>query len=708
MTRKRAILRLANHDQGALSPVDLSDLRPFLLNLELSLLEFFRRVLEEALDETEPLLERLKFLSIFSSNLDEFFMIRVSGLKETCAEGVTKRSPDGMTPAEQLIEIRKHLLPLVEEQMRCLRDEIQPSLASAGIELARYDSLSESEQEELDQYFLRRIFPILTPQAIDSGHPFPYISGLNLNLGLMVGPVRAHGITQSLTGKPDPRFTRIKIPPRVPRLISVGGPESKFVPVEELVAANVGALFPRMHPGPCYEFRVTRDADVEIREDEANDLLRVMEQTLRNRRFGSPVRLEVSSEMPGEMIDLLVKELELTHEDVYTIGGPLDITGLMSLYDLNRPELKDKPFTPSVPVQLKKKKSVFDIIKEQDVLLQHPYQSYKVVTDFIKAATNDPEVAAIKMCLYRTGKNSPIPPMLIEASARGKQVTALVELKARFDEENNIEWAKQLEESGVNVVYGLVGLKTHCKVTLVVRNEGDRLRQYVHVATGNYNPITSGFYTDLGLLTADEAVGADATDLFNYLTGFSRQKEYRRLMVAPVNLREGFLALINREADHAHAGHPARIIVKINRLVDPKIIRALYEASQAGVEIDLIVRGTCLLKPNVPGLSETINVRSIVGRFLEHSRIYYFANAGDEDVFIGSADWMPRNFDRRVEVVTPISDKNSKKYLVDQVLNTYLRDNVKARRLLSDGSYVPIRANPGETRINSQEYFIGA
>lgn len=709
MTIKKQTLRDGPPEsgQGGAAPADLSDLKPYLLNRELSLLEFYNRVLEEALDQTQPLLERLKFLSIFSSNLDEFFMIRVSGLKETSEEGVTELSPDGMTPDKQLTEIRSRLLRLLKEQMRCWKSDILPALAQSGIAISPYGSLSEPEKESLNHYFMRRIFPILTPQAIDPGHPFPYISGLSLNLGLMVGPIRAHGITQSLTGKPDPRFTRIKIPPLVPRLVPVGEDRSKFVLVEELVAANVGALFPRMHPGPCYAFRVTRDADVEIREDEAEDLLRVMEQTLRKRRFGSPIRLEVSAEMPGEMVSLLVKELGLSDEDVYMIDGPVDMTGLMSLYELQRPDLKDKPFTPTVPAILKRQKSIFDIIKEQDVLLHHPYHSYTAVTNFIKAAIDDPEVVAIKMCLYRTGKNSPIPQMLVEASEHGKQVTALVELKARFDEENNIEWAKHLEESGLHVVYGLVGLKTHCKVTMIVRNEEEGLRQYLHIATGNYNPVTSALYTDLGILTADETLGADATDLFNYLTGFSRQKEYRRLMVAPVNLRESFLNLINREAAHARAGRPARITVKINRLVDAKIVRALYEASQAGVPIDLIVRGICVLKPGVPGLSETINVRSIVGRFLEHSRVYYFANGGEEDVYIGSADWMPRNFDRRIEVVTPIKEPNMKKYLVSEVLSTYLRDNVKARRLLSDGRYVPIEVKPGETRLNSQEYFIG-
>lgn len=665
-------------------------------------------MLEEAVDETEPILERLKFLSIFASNMDEFFMIRVSGLKETFEEGVTELSPDGMTPGEQLKAIREQVIPLVEEQSRCFKDEVLPKLAGAGIVIAPYDSLSEIERANLKKYFMRRIFPVLTPQAVDPGHPFPYISGLSLNLGLMVGPVREHGITQSLTGSPLPRFARIKIPPHVPRLVQVGKVGTKFVLVEELMAANVGALFPRMHPGPCYTFRVTRDADVEIREDEASDLLRSMEQTLRKRRFGSPVRLEVSKSMPREMVELLLKELGLTEDDVYMVDGPLDMARLMALYELDMPQLKDKPFKPTIPARVRRQKSIFEAIRKHDVLVHHPYNSYDVVTKFLESATRDPDVVAIKMCLYRTGKNSPIPQMLIKAVEMGKQVTALVEIKARFDEENNIEWAKQLEESGVHVVYGLIGLKTHCKVTLVVRNEGENLRQYVHIATGNYNPVTSGFYTDFGLFTADEEIGADVIDLFNYLTGFSRQKDYRRLLVSPVSLRESTVALINRETEHALAGRPARIIVKINRLADPSVIAAFYEASQAGVPIDLIVRGICMLKPGVQGLSETINVRNIVGRFLEHSRVFYFANGGDAEVYTGSADWMPRNFDRRVEIIAPVDDAEIKKYLVDEVLNIYLRDNVKARRLLSNGRYERILAGPGEERVDSQEYFIGS
>jgi polyphosphate kinase len=693
--------------QGTISPVDLRDLSHLLFNRELSQLEFYHHVLEEALDETHPPLERLKFLSILSSNLDEFFMIRVSGLKETFEEGVTELSPDGLTPGEQLQKIRERMLALLEEQMRCLKNEILPKLESVEIVIAPYDSLSESERESLNEYFMRRVFPILTPQAIDQGHPFPYISGLSLNLCLMVGPVQSHGITQSLAGSPEPRFARLKVPQLVPRLIQVGEAGTKFVPIEDVIAANIESLFPRMHPGPCHMFRVTRDADVEIREDEAVDLLRGMEQTLRKRRFGSPVRLEVSSGMPPDMVSLLLKELELTEDDVYRLDGPLDITGFMAVYELDRPELKDKPFVPGVPAALKKKESIFDIIKRRDILLHHPYHSFSVVTDFIKSAAHDPEVAAIKICLYRTGKHSPIPQYLIEASESGKQVTVLVEIKARFDEENNIEWAKQLEESGVHVIYGLVGLKTHCKVALVIRNEGDTLRQYLHIATGNYNPDTSRFYTDLGLFTADEEIGGDATDLFNYLTGFSRQKQYDRIMVAPVNLRQGILALIRREIEHARGGQTARIIAKFNRLADTEVISALYEAGQAGVSIDMIVRGVCMLKPGIAGLSENIRVRSVVGRFLEHSRIFYFENGGAEELYTGSADWMPRNFDRRVEVIIPVHDQEIKNYLKDEVLNIYLRDNVKARRLLSDGRYERIQPGQGEHRINSQEYFIG-
>jgi polyphosphate kinase len=676
----------------------------FLFNRELSLLEFHRRVLEEALDDSQPLLERLKFISIFSTNVDEFFMIRVSGLKEAVDEDPTGLSPDGLTPAEQLKLIRERLVPMLDEQMRCLREDILSRLKSEGIEIAPYDSLTEAERETLDAYYTEDVFPMLTPLAVDPSHPFPYISSLSLNLGWMVEPLP----TQSLAGSLAPRFVRIKVPPLVPRLVKVDAAGSKFVLLEELIAANAHSMFSRMKVGTAHFFRITRDADIEVREDKAADLLQAIEQTLRKRRFGTAVRLEVSKSMPQRMVHYLTSQLDLTPEDVYVVDGPLNVHQLMELYKLKRPDLKDRPLRIGVPQLLKNRNSIFEVIKQQDTLLHHPYISYSTVVDFIKRAAQDPAVLAIKMCLYRTGADSPIPKALIDACESGKQVTAIVEIKARFDEEPNIEWAKRLEEAGVHVVYGLVGLKTHCKVTLVVRREEDDLRRYVHIATGNYNPVTSNFYTDLGLLTANEEICADASDLFNVLTGFSRQKQYRQLMVAPVNLRQRMIELIGRETGHARAGRPARIIVKINRLADVELIRALYEASQAGVPIDLIVRGICMLRPNIPGLSETINVRSIVGRLLEHSRVFYFANGGEEEIYTGSSDWMPRNFDRRVEVVAPVYDPKLKGYLKEVVLAAYLRDNTKARRLLPDGSYERIQTAAGEERFDSQLHFEGS
>jgi polyphosphate kinase len=692
---------------ASLLPPKLMDAKQLLFNREFSLLEFFRRVLEEGLDETQPLLERLKFLAIFSSNVDEFFMIRVSGLKEEFEHDVTELSPDGLTPSGQLAEIRARLVPMLEEQSRCLLEDLLPELRAQGIVIASYGPLSEEERASLQEYFDDQIFPVLTPQAVDPSHPFPYISNLSLNLGLMVAPLPEHGITSSLVGKIDPRFARIKVPPLVPRLIPVGKDGSKFILLEDLIAANVRELFPRMRASACHAFRVTRDADIDIREDEADDLLRIMQQTLRKRRFGTPVRLEVAAAMPQEMVQYLTQSIGVEPEDVYRSSCPLAVTDLMKLYKLDRPDLKDAPFQQRVPAALRRpRKSIFEAIREQDILLHHPYSSFSPVTDFINAAARDEHVAAIKICLYRTGPNSPIPQALIEASEQGKQVTAIIELKARFDEENNIEWAQRLEEAGVHVVYGLMGLKTHCKLALVVRSEGDAMRRYVHIATGNYNPDTSRGYTDLGLFTADEEIGADASELFNYLTGYSRQKEYRRLMVAPVNLRESMLALIRREAEHAKAGRPARMIIKINRLADVEVIRALYEASQAGVEMDLIVRGICMLRPGVENLSERITVRSIVGRFLEHSRVYYFANGGAEELYTGSADWMPRNLNRRVEVIAPVEDARLQHHLKDVLLAAYLRDNVKARRLLPDGSYERIQPAPGEESFNCQEHFM--
>jgi polyphosphate kinase len=539
---------------------------------------------------------------------------------------------------------------------------------------------------------------------VDQSHPFPYISPLSLNLGLMV-EAPAGNSPADPKHRHRPRFVRIKVPSVVPRLVQVGKFGTQFVLLEELIEANRNSLFPGMITGACHRFRVTRDADIEIREDEAEDLLRLIQRELRQRRFGTPVRLEISADMPEEMITYLTESLGLTHEDVYVVDGPLNLLDFMSLYDLNRPDLKDEPFSPTLP-KWNDGKSIFDVLKERDILLHHPYDSYDSVTNFINESVDDSNVVAIKICLYRTGPDSPIPPALIRAVEKGKQVTALIELKARFDEEHNIEWARKLDEAGVHVVYGILGLKTHGKLTLVVRREGDSLKRYMHIASGNYNPTTSCTYTDVGLFTSDDEIGADATELFNYLTGCSRQMEYRKLLVAPVNLREKMTALIDREISHARAGGPAYISAKINRLADKQMIEKLYEASQAGVKIDLIVRGICMLRPAVPGLSENIKVRNIIGRFLEHSRVFYFANGGDEEVYIGSADWMSRNLKHRIEVVAPVSDPALKHYLKNVLLTAYLRDNVKARELQPDGSYQTVPRAEGEKPFDSQTFFI--
>jgi len=674
-------------------------------NRELSLLEFHARVLEEALDDRNPLLERLKFLSIFSSNVDEFFMIRVSGLKEEVEQDVSILSPDGLTPEQQLEQLRERMLPLLKQQMDCVRHDVLPGLKRAGLEIASYESLSRYEKESLENYFLEKVFPVLTPLAVDPSHPFPYISPLSLNIGLIV---EGHqGKTQALGYKlAEPRFVRIKVPSVVPRLVPVGLSGSKFVLQEDVIEANIQSLFPGVNAGPCYKFRVTRDADIEIREEEAEDLLSMIQEELRQRRFGKPVRLEVSDDASAEMIEYLTYSLGLVETDVYKIHGPLAVQELMSLYDLDRADLKDAPFDPIVPAWCSEPNAIFDAIKERDRLVHHPYDSYDCVTEFINQAVEDENVLAIKICLYRTGPDSPIPPALIAASEQGKQVTALIELKARFDEEHNIEWARKLDEAGVHVVYGVMGLKTHGKLTLVVRREHQELKRYVHVASGNYNPTTSCTYTDLGLFTADDAIGRDATELFNYLTGFSQQSKYRKLMVAPVSLREKLNELFDREIEHQLAGRPARIIAKFNRLADRQIIEKLYEVSRAGIQVDLIVRGICMLRPGVPSLSENIRVRSIVGRFLEHSRVFFFANGGDEELYVGSADWMARNLKHRIEVVAPVTDEGSKRYLKDVVLDAYLRDNLRARELQADGSYRQIPKNSNE-EFDSQSFFVG-
>jgi len=701
-------LKQSELDQEITSSVELDGSQLF--NREVSWLEFDRRVLEEAMDENVPVLERLKFLSIFSTNLDEFFMIRVSGLKEQIEENVAERSLDGLSAAEQLKEIGKRLKPLLKRQVGYLHQTVLPELEKVGLTVEPYRSLPAKEKKKLEKYFRDNLFPILTPQSVDSSHPFPYISNLSLNIGLFIEPNR--NFTQPALKHlfRQKRFTRIKLPPSVPRLIAINEKKGRYTLLEEVIAANAHHLFPNMKTSAGFLFRVTRDADIELREDEAGDLMRTLERELQRRRFRFPVRLEVEATMPDKMLKVLTQGIGLDENDVYKIDGFVDIPDLMQLYLLDRPELKDRPIPLIHPPVFTEKKSVFEVLKKRDVLLHHPYMAYSALTDFVAEAAEDPSVQAIKICLYRTGKDSPVVNSLILASQRGKQVTALVELKARFDEVMNIEWARRLENEGVHVVYGISTLKTHSKVMLVVRREKDKLCRYVHIATGNYNPTTSRLYTDIGLLTADEEIGADATSLFNFLTGYSQQTKYHRFLVAPLNLRERLTELIRREKRNRLAGKEARIILKVNSLTDTELIEELYAASQAGVEIDLIVRGICSLRPGVKGLSSNIRVRSLVGRFLEHSRVMYFANGGepdDSEVYIGSADWMQRNLDRRVEVVLPILDPELKAYLKDVYLDAYLRDNVNARTLRPDGTYRPLNGSGHTEPFDAQMFFVG-
>lgn len=694
----------SSHDTVEADPFDGSSL----FNREVSWLEFDRRVLEEAMEENLPVLERLKFLSIFSTNLDEFFMIRVSGLKEQIEEHIEGRSLDGLSAAEQVKEIGKRLRPLLKKQVGYLHEHVLPKLAKAGITVEPYKDLNAKDKKKLDKYFRDNLFPILTPQSVDSSHPFPYISNLSLNIGLFIEPNRNFTQENLKHLFKQKRFTRIKLPPTVPRLIPIEEKKSRYTLLEEVIVANAKSLFPNMKTSEGFLFRVTRDADIELREDEAGDLMRTLERELQRRRFRFPVRLEVDAAMPDKMLKVLANGIGLEERDIYKIEGFVDIPDLMQLYALDRPDLKERPIPLVHPAALTEKKNVFEVLKKRDVLLHHPYMAYSALTDFVDEAAEDPHVQAIKICLYRTGKDSPVVNSLIRASQRGKQVTALVELKARFDEEMNIEWARRLENEGVHVVYGIHTLKTHSKVMLVVRREKEKLCRYVHIASGNYNPLTSRTYTDVGLLTADEEIGADATSLFNFLTGYSQQTTYHRLLVAPLNLRERLTELVRRERRNKLAGKDARIILKVNSITDTELIEELYAASQAGVEIDLIVRGICSLRPGVKGLSSNIRVRSVVGRFLEHSRVMYFANAAEEDsggeVFIGSADWMQRNLDRRVEVAVPILSPDIKNFLKDVYLDAYLRDTVNARVLRPDGTY---RKIPSTDPFDAQMFFVG-
>jgi len=666
-------------------------------NRELSWIEFNRRVLEEAQDLRNPLLERVKFLAIFSSNLDEFFMIRVSGLKDQIRAGVVNAPPDGMTPAQQLQQIRASVLPMLQEQRRTFYESILPALTAAGIRIQRYDELSDADCDRLRVYFQNEILPVLTPLAFDPGRPFPHISNLSLNLGITVRD-----------RKGEQHFGRLKVPNTLPRLISLEDGQ-RFIWLEDVIAGNLDTLFPGHDVIESYSFRVLRDADLEIQEDEAPDLLETIEEGLRLRQFGPVVRLVVDEAMPAAMVQFLMKNLEVADEDVYPLRPPLGMSGLWTLARLPHPELHDHPFAPAVPPVLREHKGadgLFAVLRKQDILLHHPYDSFAPVLDFINAAATDPDVLAIKQTLYRVGQNSPVVRALLEAQRNGKQVAVLVELKARFDEESNIGWARALEAEGVHVVYGLVGLKTHSKITLVVRKEPHGLRRYLHLATGNYNPITAGIYTDLGLLTCDPDMAADATELFNTLTGYSTQTYYRSLVVAPRGMRERVEDLIEREMAHQAAGRQGRLIFKMNALVDDRLIRKLYQASQAGVEIDLIIRGICCLRPGVPGVSDNIRVISIVGRFLEHSRIYYFKNGGAAEIYLGSADLMPRNLDRRVEVIFPVNDVALRDYIRGAILEVELHNNTSARILQPDGAYLRRQPAPGELPVDSQAWLL--
>ena len=703
------------------STINLKD-PDYYFNRELSWLAFNYRVLHEAMDERTPLLERLKFLAIFNANLDEFFMVRVAVLKQQLAAEVTKLTPDGRTPKQQLVAISDSLRPLVKQQDHLFSFTLQEALRAEGIYLTHYVDLNQEERAFLHRYFETSIFPVLTPLAVDPSHPFPYISNLSLNLAVVV---RDPDTDEEL-------FARVKVPRILPRFVSLPKEicqplEAPWVwtgvPLEQVIAHNLEALFPGMIIQECHPFRVTRNADLAVEEDEADDLLLAIEQELRKRRIGkSAVRLEIQSTMPRPIRDRLMADLELAEIDVYEIDGLLGLGDLFALGSLSCPHLKDKPWTPVVPSHLQRIKEfvdgdedgeicqdgtdLFSLIREKDILVHHPYQSFGgSVQQYITQAAHDPQVLTIKMTLYRTSGDSPIINALIAAAENGKQVAVLVELKARFDEENNISWARKLEQSGVHVVYGLVGLKTHTKTILVVRQEGQVLRRYVHIGTGNYNPKTAKLYTDLGLLSCREDLGVDLTNLFNFLTGYSRQKTYRKLLVAPVNMRDRMVEMIQRETDLCRRGGTGRIVAKMNALVDPPIIRALYEASQAGVKIDLVVRGICCLRPGVEGVSDHIRVISIVGRFLEHSRIFYFHNGGQEEVYIGSADWMSRNLNRRVEAIAPIEDPDIAQEL-QEILGILLADNRQAWELQPNGSYIQRRPLNPQDEQSAQKIFM--
>lgn len=691
-----------------MSEIDLKDPSLY-INRELGWVDFNARVLEEALDPTTPLLERVKFLAIFSNNLDEFYMIRVAGLRQQVAAGVNKITVDGMTPDQEIDAIRERIIPLQRLQRQCWQEEILPALAQHGVYvLNRYDDLDADEKAALRACFRNEIFPVLTPLAVDPGRPFPHISNLSLNLAITLEMPNG-----------DSRFARLKIPSgsNMPRFLSVSTMMTRYgnkpartphvyINIVEVIRANLDLLFPGMTIKEIYRFRVTRDADVEISEDEASDLLETIEQGVRQRRFGQVVRLTVEKAMPQTIRATLMRYLGATQRDVYEIDGPLGLSDLFQIAGIDIPELKYPSFTPRHPDILTTGSNIFRQIQQGDIMLYHPYDSFVPTIDFIRTAAHDPDVLAIKITLYRVGKNSPIVQALLEAMEAGKQVAVLVELKARFDEENNIGWARALEANGVHVVYGLVGLKTHAKIAMVVRRENNGIRRYVHMSTGNYNADTARIYADLGFFTCRPDIAADVSALFNRLTGYAPDANYETLLIAPEHMRTGLEYLIDREIEHARAGHETYIIIKANNLIDAKMIRKFYEASMAGVKIDMIIRGVCSLKPGLPGVSENIRVLSIVGRFLEHSRVYWFYNNGNPEVYSGSADLMDRNLNRRVETIFPVLDPDLRREIFETILQVQLADNIRTRLLQPDGTWVRLQPQEGEAAIDSQAWAI--
>ncbi|HVZ75435.1 MAG TPA: polyphosphate kinase 1 [Polyangia bacterium] len=684
------------------------------INRELSWLEFNSRVLDEARDPSVPLLERLKFVSIVASNLDEFFMIRVAGLKQQLSGNVAETPADGLTAAEQLSAISARAHAMVAEQYRVWREEIGPGLERAGVRMLRAGQLAAEQKATLSGYFSREVWPVLTPLAVDPGHPFPMLGNRSLNLAILL-----HREKEKVT-KRQTVVAVVQVPSVLKRINEVAAavapvvegapppPPSRFsfMLLEDLIAMHAGDLFPGYRVVGCSPFRVTRNSDLSIDEDEADDLLKTIQKELRRRERGSAVRLELAHDTPAEIVTFLRSVLRLEEDDVYRVDGPLhlaDLGPIVSSVGGDLRELRDEPFSPQIVPPLQEYDDIFRVIAQRDILLQHPYESFEDVVEFISEAASDPNVLAIKQTLYRTSADSPIVRALIRAAENGKQVTAVVELKARFDEAPNIQWARALEDAGVHVVYGLIGLKTHCKVSLVVRREADKIKRYVHLSTGNYNPSTARLYGDLSYFTARDAYADDAGALFNLLTGYSSPPSWKRFHVAPIGLQERIVTLIDRETA---LGPRGRIVAKMNALVDATVIKALYRASQAGVQIDLIVRGICCLRPGVPGTSDNIRVTSVVDRFLEHARIFYFENGGKREVYLSSADWMPRNFQRRVEVMFPVDDEELRDRVVGEILGIALADNVKARRLLADGTYERVRPEPGAKLVRSQVRFM--